>query len=354
MKILSVVGARPQFIKAATISRVLRGHPDLQEVLVHTGQHYDPEMSEVFFESMDIPRPAHALGVSGVGHGAMTGRMMERLESVVEAEAPDWVLVYGDTNSTLAGALVASKLHRRVAHVEAGLRSYNMRMPEEINRVLTDRVSALLLCPTTQAVRNLLAEGYQTLGPRIERIGDVMLDAALFYRERASRPAGFSLKSGAPFAVATVHRAENADDPVRLRNILTALNELNARIPIVLPLHPRTRARLHAQGLKAQFTVLDPVGYLEMVWLLENSCLVLTDSGGLQKEAWFFRRPCVTLRDETEWVELLEAGGTRLAGADPERIRAASEAALASRPDYGRDFYGSGDAALRAVQALLA
>ena len=354
MKILTVVGARPQFIKAAAVSRALRDRPQVREVLVHTGQHYDVDMSDIFFESMDIPRPAHSLGISGGGHGAMTGRMMEALENVVEMEAPDWVLVYGDTNSTLAGALVAAKLHRRVAHVEAGLRSYNMRMPEEINRVITDRVSALLLCPTEQAVRNLLAEGYQTLGPRIERIGDVMLDAALFYRERASRPVGFTLKSsGEPFAVATVHRAENTDDPVRLRNILTALNELNTRIPVVLPLHPRARARLQAQGLKAQFTILDPVGYLEMVWLLENCCLVLTDSGGLQKEAWFFHRPCVTLRDETEWVELLEAGGTRLAGADPARIRAATQAALESTPDYDRDYYGAGDAAARAVRALV-
>lgn len=354
MKILTVVGARPQFIKAATVSRVLRGESTVQEVLVHTGQHYDVDMSDVFFESMDIPRPSHSLRISGGGHGEMTGRMMERLEGVVEAEAPDWILVYGDTNSTLAGALVAAKLGRRVAHVEAGLRSHNVRMPEEINRVLTDRVSDLLLCPTEQAVRNLAAEGYGALGRRIERNGDVMLDAALFYRDRARPPLRLALKPGAPFAVATVHRAENTDDPARLRNIITALNELNTRIPVVLPVHPRTRLRLQAQGLQPRMSILEPVGYLEMVWLLEHSCLVLTDSGGLQKEAWFFRKPCVTLRDETEWVELLETGGTRLAGADPPRIRAAIEAALAHTPDYSRDFYGAGDAAERAVRALLA
>lgn len=354
MRILTVVGARPQFIKAATVSRVLRDMPDVQELLVHTGQHHDANMSDVFFQTMDIPRPAHHLGISGGGHGQMTGRMLEGLERVVLAEKPDWMLVYGDTNSTLAAALAASKLHLPIAHVEAGLRSYKLGMPEEINRILTDRVSALLFCPTTEAVQNLEKEGYGTLGSRIECVGDVMLDAALFYRDRAHPPAGLPKHlQGKPFALATFHRAENTDDPARLRDIVASLNRLHCDLPIVLPLHPRTRERLRGESLELRVHCIEPAGYLEMVWLLDQCRLVLTDSGGLQKEAWFFRKPCVTLRRETEWVELLRAEGNRLTRPDPASVRAAIDAALASAPDYGLELYGKGDAAARISAVLL-
>lgn len=355
MKIMTVVGARPQFIKAATVSRAFLEHPNVEEILVHTGQHSDANMSDVFFDEMSIPRPKHELGVSGGGHGKMTGRMLEMLEQLIEQETPDRVLVYGDTNSTLAGALAATKLHVSLAHVEAGLRSHNTRMPEEINRILTDRMSDLLFCPTDLAVRNLEIEGYRSFDVRIERVGDVMLDAALFYGDRARRPVELSavLEPG-NFALATVHRAENTDDPARLAEIVEALNSLHAEeLPVVLPLHPRTRRRLDAQRLRLDVHVIEPVGYLEMVWLLKSARVVLTDSGGLQKEAWFFRRPCVTLRDETEWMELVDADANRIAGTDVSGIRRAVAEALVAMPDYDLELYGRGDAAQRVARAVL-
>jgi UDP-GlcNAc3NAcA epimerase len=354
VKVFTVVGARPQFIKAATVSRLLRQVAGAAEVLVHTGQHFDGNMSDVFFEQMSIPKPDFQLGVSGGGHGQMTGRMLEALESLMESQQPDWVLVYGDTNSTLAGALVAAKLHLPIAHVEAGLRSFNMKMPEEINRVLTDRLSAVLFCPTDQAVRNLEQEGYAAMPIEVLKVGDVMQDAALYYGKRAVAPT--ALPSGitdSKFAVATVHRAENTDDRERLANIMAALDALHERMPVVLPLHPRTRQRLADAGIKCKAHLIDPVGYLEMVWLLEHCRLVVTDSGGLQKEAWFFRKPCVTLRDETEWVELTAAGANQLVGTDPRDIANGIERALAATPDYDIDLYGSGRAAQRIVQRLL-
>lgn len=352
--ILTVVGARPQFIKAATVSREIHKIEGLREVLVHTGQHFDANMSDVFFTQMDIPRPDYHLGIFGGSHGDMTGRMLSVVEAVMLKEKPDWVLIYGDTNSTLAGALAAAKLHIPVAHVEAGLRSFNMRMPEEINRVLADRVSRVLFCPTDQAVRNLEAEGFRHLNVDILKVGDVMLDAALFYRNRARRP-GALLEAfeNREFALATVHRAENTDDPKRLAGIVAGLNALHKDIPVILPLHPRTKKQLEIQGLTLNAQVIDPVGYLEMIWLLNHCGLVLTDSGGLQKEAWFFQKPCVTLRDETEWVELVEAGANRLAGANATTIMDSARAALASRPDFSIDLYGDGKTSKRIADRLL-
>lgn len=349
-KIVTIVGARPQFIKAATVSRAIASRNDVTEVIVHTGQHYDANMSDIFFDELLIPRPDHHLGVGGGNQGAMTGRMLEALETVMLGEKPDLVLVYGDTNSTLAGALAAAKLHIPVAHVEAGLRSFNRRMPEEINRILTDHASDLLFVPTETAMTNLRNEGLGDGRARI--VGDVMYDASLFYRERARAPdwASAMRLDKSDFILATVHRAENTDDPVRLRNILQGL--ARAGLPVILPLHPRTRNRITTLGITIPEGVLvvDPVGYLEMIWLEVHCQLVATDSGGVQKEAYFFGKPCVTLRDETEWVELVESGWNVLAGADAEEISKAI--VQAKRPEGDNKFYGTGEAAVVTVNGL--
>lgn len=313
LKILTVVGARPQFVKAAALSRVIAARPDTDEVMVHTGQHFDANMSDVFFSELGIAPPRYSLGLGGSLHGAMTGRMLERVEEVLLAETPDWVLIYGDTNSTLAGALAAAKLHIPVAHVEAGLRSFNRRMPEEINRVVADHVSTLLLCPTQTAVENLRTEG---ITEGVHHIGDVMYDATLDAkaraRERSSVLAALGVEEGR-YILATVHRAENTDDPVRLRRVLDFLKAAACDMPVVLPLHPRTADAVKKAGLDLDgLTVCDPVGHIDMTRLLDGSVQVLTDSGGVQKEAYFHRKPCVTLRDETEWVETIEAGWNRL------------------------------------------
>ena len=351
MKILTVIGARPQFIKAAVVSRALVEHrPDVREILVHTGQHYDANMSDVFFDELNIPRPDYNLGVGGGRHGQNTGRMLERLEELMLVEKPDWVLVYGDTDSTLAGALAAAKLHIPLAHVEAGLRSFNRQMPEEINRVLTDHVSTLLFAPTELACTNLRKEGIAE--EKIHVVGDVMYDAALFYKERACKPdwfdaLGFALNE---FVLCTVHRAENTDDQERMKGILDGLE--GAGLPIILPLHPRTRKKLQQMNLPlpSNIKMVDPVGYLEMVWLEANCKLVATDSGGVQKEAYFHQKPCVTLRDETEWVELVNHGFNRIVGADAVSIvLALSER---STSDFDKLLYGDGRSAVKLVQKL--
>lgn len=357
MKVVTVVGARPQFVKAATVSRAFAARgAAAQEVIVHTGQHFDANMSEVFFAEMQIPRPQYQLELGGLGHGAMTGRMMERIEAILKDEKPDWVLVYGDTNSTMAGALAAVKLHVPVAHVESGLRSFNRAMPEEINRVVADHVSSLLLAPTDAAVRNLDSEGIR--GPKVVRTGDVMYDAALHYSRQSS--AGdvlgrFGLQPRG-YALATIHRQENVDDPQRLETVIGALVECSRELPVLLPIHPRTRKALQARGLEAggRLALVDPVGYLDMVQLEKGARLVLTDSGGVQKEAYFFGVPCVTLREETEWVELVECGANRLAPpASVGGIVDAARSALASRPSFGQGLYGDGHAAEAIVDALL-
>src|SRR5919199_4236744 len=299
VRVLTVVGARPQFIKAAAVSRTIRASDGVEEIMVHTGQHFDPEMSDVFFAELDIPAPAYRLDIHGGGHGDMTGRMLQALEPVVMRERPDWVLVYGDTNSTLAGALVAAKLHLPVAHVEAGLRSFNRRMPEEINRVVADHLSRLLFCPTETAVENLAREG---ISEGVLHVGDVMYDATLHAAEKALKHSriveALGVTPGA-YAVATVHRAENTDDPERLAAVIGWLKERADEQPVVFPVHPRTRAAVARAGLDfAGLVECAPVGYLDMARLLHDATTVYTDSGGLQKEAYFYGKPCVTLREE--------------------------------------------------------
>lgn len=353
-KIITITGARPQFIKAATVSRELR-KSGITEVIVDTGQHFDANMSDVFFKEMDIPKPNYHLEINSLGHGAMTGRMLEKIEEVLIKEKPDGVLVYGDTNSTLAGALAASKLHIPIAHVEAGLRSFDMKMPEEINRVLTDRLSKILFCPTTTAIVNLEREGFKDFNCRLEKPGDVMYDAVLFYRKKAKEVSTLvkagGLKSNG-FALATLHRAENTDNPERLKSICKALNEIHRTLPVVLPLHPRTKTHLASLRIPLNVMVIEPVGYFDMLSLLENCKLVLTDSGGLQKEAYFFGKFCITLRDQTEWVELVEAGANEIASAETEKIMASfhknKEVVIKTQL-----LYGNGDAARKIAAKLL-
>jgi UDP-GlcNAc3NAcA epimerase len=357
MHIFTIVGARPQFIKAALVSHAIEKTAGMRETLLHTGQHFDDNMSAIFFDELDIPAPEFNLDIHGGHHGEMTGRMLQGIERMLLDSAPDWVLVYGDTNSTIAGALAAAKLHIPVAHVEAGLRSFNRRMPEEINRVLTDHAADLLLAPTRTAVQNLAKEGIAA--EKVQLTGDVMYDAALHYKELSLRRSRILVRLDLvdrSYVLCTIHRAENTDDPQRLRNIFTALDMLAKEVRVVLPLHPRTLAVLATAGLDKSFhpnlMVIDPVGYLDMVRLESSAALIATDSGGVQKEAFFHRVPCVTLRDETEWVELVGAGWNRLAVPDnPERVLEAMRNAIGTT-GTNLPLYGNGDAVERIVQAL--
>ena len=351
MKIVTILGARPQFIKAGTVSREISKYNEIEEIIVHTGQHYDANMSDVFFEEMQIPKPDYNLAINGLGHGAMTGQMLEKIEEVLLKEKPDWVMVYGDTNSTLAGALAASKLHIKVAHIEAGLRSFNMSMPEEVNRILTDRISTILFCPTQSAMDNLNNEGYENFDIKVVKNGDVMQDGAIFYKNLDVKP---KVKLEENYILSTIHRAENTDDLERLKSIVEALNEIAKEIQIVLPLHPRTKAILEKSGMETNFTIIEPVGYLEMVYLIKSAKLVMTDSGGLQKEAFFFEKPCITLRDETEWVELIDNSFNILVGADKEKILETYKnyVSLFSL-DYSLDLYGAGKASKKIIEELL-
>jgi len=349
LKILTIVGARPQFIKAAVVSRAIAAHNAahpaalVQEEILHTGQHYDHALSQSFFDEMAIPAPVANLNVGSGAHGAMTGAMLAGIEAAILERTPDWVLVYGDTNSTLAGALAAVKLHVPVAHVEAGLRSFNRGMPEEINRVVTDHVATALFCPAESSKTQLAAEGI-TQGVYVA--GDVMYDAVRFYRPRALAPN----RSG-PFALASLHRAENTDDPVRLRGILEAMAA--SPVPVLLPLHPRTQAVLAREQITvhANITILPPASYFAMLGLLEHCAFVLTDSGGLQKEAYFLGKKCVTVRDQTEWVELVACGANKVVGADAAAIIGAFAWALVPLAGVA-EIYGRGDAGERIVRQL--
>ncbi|MEX0725616.1 MAG: UDP-N-acetylglucosamine 2-epimerase (non-hydrolyzing) [Planctomycetaceae bacterium] len=356
--IVTVVGARPQFIKAAILSHAVAQTEGLREILVHTGQHYDAAMSDVFFQQLGIPEPKYHLGIGSGSHGAQTGRMLESIETVLQQENPDWLLVYGDTNSTLAGALAAVKLHIPVAHVEAGLRSFNRRMPEEINRILTDHASTALFPPTQTARKNLLREGFEP--ERIHMVGDVMYDAALYFAQQADRGSTILSERGLTakaYALATIHRAENTDDPSRLTAIFDGLQRFAETMPVVVPLHPRTVNTLKKLNvfdtLTRGLTILEPVGYLDMVALEKNARLIATDSGGVQKEAYFYRVPCITLRDETEWTELVDSGWNRLCPpVDGKNVLAVLTRSI-DAAGQERDLYGGGDACRLILKSLL-
>jgi UDP-GlcNAc3NAcA epimerase len=366
IKIVTIIGARPQFIKAAAVSRVISSmYTDncidvtpITEIIIHTGQHFDDNMSEVFFRELDISKPHYNLGIGGGRYGQNTGRMIEAIEDVLVREQPDWVLVYGDTDSTLAGALAAAKLHIPVAHVEAGLRSYNRVMPEEINRIVADQLSTLLFCPTRIAVENLEKEGFphQLTARTIQKVvnvGDAMYDAALYYRDRAqekSRIMETLALESKTFVLATIHRAENTDNPERLQNIMDALSRIALEIPVILPLHPRTKQKLVLSDFPA-VTFIDPLGYLNMVVLEKNARVIATDSGGVQKEPYFHGVPCVTLRDETEWVELVEVGANVLAGVQSDNIIAAFQK-MHDRPISAGRLYGDGNSSEKILSEL--
>ncbi|CAM6733474.1 MULTISPECIES: non-hydrolyzing UDP-N-acetylglucosamine 2-epimerase [Escherichia] len=351
-KILTVIGARPQFIKASVVSNAISQTVGLDEVILHTGQHFDSNMSDVFFNQLGLPKPDIQLNIHGGNHGEMTGRMLTEIERVLIKHKPDRVLVYGDTNSTLAGALAAAKLNIPVAHIEAGLRSFNIKMPEEVNRILTDQISDLLFCPTDTAINNLEKEGFHNKHVEIFKVGDVMQDAALFFSKNALPPENVRLPD--KFILATLHRAENTDNPERLSEIVYALNKLHESVlPVVLPLHPRTRKLILSQGLHLRVYVIEPVGYFEMIWLLKVCNLVVTDSGGLQKEAFFFGKACVTMRDQTEWVELIEIGANELVGADASKIVISVTNNLDRKVQDPHQLYGGGQASYRIIQKLV-
>lgn len=352
MKIVTIVGARPQFIKAAVVSREISKNSDISEIIIHTGQHYDKNMSEIFFEEMGIPKPDYNFNINGLSHGAMTGQMLEKIEEVLIKEKPNWVLVYGDTNSTLAGALAAKKLHIKLAHIEAGLRSFNIKMPEEINRILTDRISDILFCPTESAIKNLNNEGYDLLDNHVILVGDVMEDAANYYKGLEKKPDGLSTREN--FILSTIHRAENTNDKGRLSEIFETLKEISQTQDVVLPLHPRTKHHLGKFNIKIPNSIilLPPVSYLEMVYLLNHCKTVITDSGGVQKEAFFFCKPCITLRDETEWVELLEHGFNILAGANKNNILKAMNHFEKANLNFNVNLYGNGTAGEKVINHL--
>jgi len=358
MKILSVIGARPQFVKAAVVSRALCEHEGTEEFLVHTGQHFDENMSRVFFDEMGIPEPSANLAISGGGHGSMTGKMLIQIEELIVEQHPDWVLVYGDTNSTLAGSLAASKLNVPCAHVEAGLRSDNRAMPEEINRILTDHACDLLFAPTDDALKRLKQEGIPD--EKVIRTGDVMLDAALLFGEKAKSESTIldrlELKEK-KYALCTLHRAENVDSQEVLEWLISGLGEIAENLPVLLPIHPRTRARLREfellDSLPPGIRIVDPVGYLDVLMLESSAALILTDSGGMQKEAFFQKVPCVTLRTETEWTELLPGGHNRLACPLTDSISGKVAEALSSKPDWTIDLYGNGSSSELIISSIL-
>lgn len=352
LKIVTILGARPQFIKAAVVSRALSQYSDIQEVIIHTGQHFDPNMSQLFFDEMQLPIPSYHFDIHGLLHGALTGRMMERIEEVLLRENPDWVLVYGDTDSTLAGALAAKKLHIRVAHVEAGLRSFNEAMPEEINRILTDRISDLLFCPSETAANQLRNEGRLANGAQILMCGDVMKDAARQFAPLMRKPTA-TLPDR--YILCTFHRTENVDNPQILKQLLFALEQTCNTIPVVCPLHPHTRKSLETLGYpidRSPVQFIEPVGYLEMLYLLDLCTLVMTDSGGLQKEAYYMRKYCVTLRNETEWTELVGCGYNHVVGTEPSDILQTVLNLIDVPPTFPIALYGDGHAAEIIAEAM--
>lgn len=357
MKLLTVVGARPQFVKAAVISRAIKKYPDMREVLVHTGQHYDANMSDVFFDEMEIPKPDYFLGINGLSHGAMTGRMIEEIEKLLIAEKPDYLVVYGDTNSTLAAGLAAKKLGIKTVHIEAGVRNYDELMPEEVNRYLVDRLSALNFCCTRLGVENLRKEGYQTdsIPAKVYDYGDVMYDAVLHYEKKAARDSraldNLDLR-GKDFILCTVHRASNTDDPAVLGGIVAALNAINRETPIVLPIHPRTRGKMASFGITAEFKLIDPVGYLDMIVLTRHCKYVVTDSGGVVREAFFLKKPSLFLLDKPVWPELVEDGFCLNTVPVEARILETFRQLKTLFPDFSKQLYGDGHAGEKIVAEI--
>ena len=354
-KLITILGARPQFVKAASLSRELNKYQGIEEIIVHTGQHFDQNMSDVFFKEMQIPRAKYQLSISGLSHGAMTGKMMEEIEQICLEAKPDAIMVYGDTNSTLAGALVGSKLHIPVIHVEAGLRSFNMQMPEEVNRILTDRVSSLLLCPTETAVKNLTNEGYENFPIQIECTGDVMEDVANFYGASIEFEGELVECLGLKpenFVLLTCHRAENTNDSQRMSEIIEGIKLVSQELPIVWPVHPRMKSSISQYDLPENVLTIDPLGYFDMIRMIKNCALVLTDSGGLQKEAYFFNKYCITMRDQTEWVELVEHGFNELVGADSARILAGYKRFTNKEFVRSVELYGGGNSSKKIAHLI--
>ena len=342
-KIISILGARPQFVKAAVLSRIIEDKQEFSEVIIHTGQHFDTNMSDVFFTEMKIPKPKYNFDINGLSHGAMTGRMLEKIEEVLLIEKPSIVVVYGDTNSTLAGALAAKKLDIKLVHIEAGLRSFNMAMPEEINRILTDRIADLLLCPTQTAVSNLKNEGFENINSKIKLCGDIMSDSVSFYGQlSASRSKIIERLSlgQKTFVLATIHRQENTDNPENLRSIIEGFNEISESTLVVLPMHPRTKILLEKYSITFKGLAIDPVGYFDMLQLLKNCLLVITDSGGLQKEAYFNNKPCLVAREETEWIELVSEGYASIVGSDSVKMLKEYKRFTKEKLDFKTGLYG--------------
>lgn len=357
-KIVTILGARPQFVKAAVLSRVINNHKEIEEVIVHTGQHYDANMSDVFFAEMQIPKPKYNLDINGLSHGAMTGQMLEKIEDVLLIEKPDAVVVYGDTNSTLAGALAAKKLHIKIVHIEAGLRSFNMQMPEEVNRILTDRISDLLCCPTDSAINNLQNEGFDNLSIIVEKSGDIMKDAVEFYSknsaEKSSIIQDLSLEKS-EFVLATIHRQENTDYETKLKNIFSTLDEIHQQKHVVLPLHPRTKKKLDDFRITTNITLIKPVGYFDMLELLKNCALVITDSGGLQKEAFFNKKHCIIAREETEWMELVDNGFAEIVGSNSKKMMQSFTKFSNSKISFNKELYGNnvGEKIYKSIKKLI-
>ncbi|TVZ55719.1 UDP-GlcNAc3NAcA epimerase [Lutibacter sp. Hel_I_33_5] len=342
-KIVTILGARPQFVKAAVLSRIIKKYDVVNEVIVHTGQHFDANMSAVFFNEMQIPKPNYNLAIHSLSHGAMTGQMLENIEEILLKEKPNAVVVYGDTNSTIAGALAAKKLHIKVVHIEAGLRSFNNKMPEEINRIVTDRISDLLSCPTDNAIDNLKKEGFLNMDITIEKHGDIMKDAVEFYKKVAAQKSTIIEELDLvenEFVLATIHRQENTDDEQNLKNIFETLEKVHQEKQVVLPLHPRTKKQLSKYNLSSNITLIEPVGYFDMLTLLSNCNMVITDSGGLQKEAFFNKKHCVIVREETEWVELVDNGFAKVVASIPSKILEAFHQFKNSSIDFNIDLYG--------------
>ena len=351
MKLLTIVGARPQFVKAAAFSFCLKQFDQIEEIIVHTGQHYDANMSDVFFDQLGIPKPDYRLESGGKAHGEMTGYQLTAIEKILLEEQPDWVIVYGDTNSTLAGALAAAKIHIPIAHIEAGLRSFNMQMPEEVNRILTDRLSTLLFCPSQTALDHLNKEGYETFDSTVEVVGDIMFDALKLFCSSLDD----SKPNKIPFTLCTLHRAENTDDVDRLKDLCESLNTIAEELQIILPLHPRTKKCIANEGivLNTNIRVLEPLSYLDFISYMKYSEFVISDSGGIQKEAYFLHKNCIVLREETEWTELIESKNNILTGTSKEKIIQAFKNRKSLNQDFSKPIYGNGKTAELIIKTLL-